>query len=66
MADQRVVATTEPCIPGFHVAVDAVARERRYLGFIAGPPLPLARALVRSLPAGGGVQFLAIMALPSG
>lgn len=62
MDDLRIVAATESFIPGFQAAVDAVARERRYLGFIAGPPLPQARAFVRSLLAGGGVQFLVISA----
>jgi ribosomal protein S18 acetylase RimI-like enzyme len=60
--DVRIVPTTEAFIPGLQAVVDAVARERKYIGFIAGPPMAQATAFVRSLLAGGGVQLLAINA----
>ena len=59
MDEIRIVPTTEAHVEGFHRCVDAVARERRYLGFVTGPPLEQSRAFVRMLLAGGGVQVLA-------
>ena len=56
----RVVPTETQYIDSFHAAVDAVARERRYLAFVEGPPIEGTRAFVRALLAGAGVQFLAI------
>lgn len=56
----RIVPTSEAHVEGFHRCVDAVARERRYLAFVAGPPLEHSRAFVRMLLDGGGVQVLAI------
>ena len=56
----RIVPTSEAHVEGFHRCVDAVARERRYLGFVAGPPLEQSRAFIRMLLDGGGVQVLAI------
>ena len=56
----RIVPTTEAHVDGFHRCVDAVARERRYLGFVAGPPLAQSRAFVQMLLDGGGVQVLAV------
>jgi RimJ/RimL family protein N-acetyltransferase len=56
----RIVPTTEDHIEGVHRCVDIVARERRYLVFVAAPPLAQSRAFVRMLLDGGGVQFVAI------
>lgn len=56
----RIVATTEAYVPGFHACVDAVARERRYLGFVEGPPLSASREFVRGVLEGGGVHIVAI------
>ncbi len=56
----RIVPTTESLLTGFHAAVDAVARERSYLAFVAAPPLERTADFVRSLLAQGGVQFLAL------
>ena len=47
-------------IEGFHRAVDAVARERKYLAFLEGPPLESARAFVLDNIARGNPQFVAI------
>ena len=35
----EIVAITEDHIPGFWSAVDSVARERKYLAFLEGPPI---------------------------
>jgi RimJ/RimL family protein N-acetyltransferase len=56
----RIVPTTEEYILGFHPAVDSVARERKYLGFLAAPPIEQTIIFVRQLLAGGGVQVLAV------
>src|SRR4051812_16920044 len=56
----QILPTTESHIAGFAAAVDAISRERRYLGFLVGPPIEQSTAFVRTLLAGGGVQFVAI------
>ncbi|TBR17423.1 GNAT family N-acetyltransferase [bacterium] len=56
----RVVPTEERHIAGYHAALDAVARERRWLLFLEAPPLERSAAFVRRLLAGGGVQFIAV------
>jgi len=58
----RIVPTTEPLLAGFHAAVDAVARERRYLNLVAAPPFEETTQFVRNVLASGGVQFLALSA----
>jgi RimJ/RimL family protein N-acetyltransferase len=60
MDNIRVVPTTEAHIEGFQRCVDAVARERRWLDFVKGPPLAQSRAFVDTLLAGAGVQFVAL------
>ncbi len=47
-------------IEGFHRAVDAVARERKYLAFLEAPPLASAREFVLENIAKGNPQFVAI------
>jgi ribosomal protein S18 acetylase RimI-like enzyme len=37
--DYTIVPITEDHIPGFHTAVDFVAREKKYLTFLEAPPL---------------------------
>jgi RimJ/RimL family protein N-acetyltransferase len=56
----RIVPTAEQFIAGLHRCVDAVARERRYLGFTEAPPLAASRAFVQALLAGAGIQFVAV------
>ncbi len=56
----RIVPTTEAHIEGLQRCVDAVARERRWLGFVEGPPLVQTRAFVGMILAGAGVQFVAL------
>ncbi|HMA23321.1 MAG: N-acetyltransferase family protein [Gemmatimonas sp.] len=60
MVTVRIVPTDETYVEALHHTLDAVARERRYLAFVEGPPLEGVRAFVRALIAGAGVQFLAI------
>lgn len=60
MTDIRIIPTTDAHVEGFHQCVDMVARERRYLGFVEGPPLAQSRAFVEMLLAGGGVHFVAV------
>jgi RimJ/RimL family protein N-acetyltransferase len=56
----RIVPTTEAHIEGLQRCVDAVARERRWLGFLEGPPLAATHAFVDSILRGAGVQFVAL------
>lgn len=60
MAPVRFVPTGEEHVAGFQACVDAVARERRYLGFTEGPPLPVSEEFVRNVLAAGGVHMVAI------
>src|SRR5690242_15600960 len=60
MDELRIVPTAEKYAEGLNAVVDAVARERRYIGFIEGPPLEGTRAYVQRILAGAGVQLLAI------
>jgi ribosomal protein S18 acetylase RimI-like enzyme len=60
MDEVRFVPTAEHYAEGFNAAVDAVARERRYIGFVEGPSLESTREFVRSILAGAGVQILAV------
>lgn len=41
-----IVPIEESHIEGFHRGLDVVARERRYLSFLAGPPIETIRAFV--------------------
>lgn len=56
----RIVGAQERHIAGYHAALDAVARERRWLCFLAAPPLERSAAFVRELLAGAGVQVVAV------
>jgi RimJ/RimL family protein N-acetyltransferase len=60
MENIRIVPTTEAHIEGLQRCVDLVARERRWLGFVEGPPLVQTRAFVGMILAGAGVQFVAL------
>lgn len=57
-----IVPITEAHIEGFWAAVDVVARERRYLSFLEGPPLAMSRAFVRENLAGNWPHFVAVAA----
>lgn len=56
----RIVPTAKKYAAGVCHAVDVVARERRYLGFVEGPPLEASQAFIQALIGGAGVQLLAI------
>lgn len=60
LREVRVVPTAERYVEGFNRAVDIVARERRYIGFLEGPPLESSRNLIQHVLSGGGVQRLAV------
>lgn len=60
MSEIRVVPTGTNYVEGIHRAVDVVARERRYLGLVEGPPVGATRAWVEALVAGAGFQFVAV------
>jgi len=56
-----IVPITETHLDDFHAAVDAVAREKKYLAFLAAPPLAESRAFVRANIAAGDPQFVALV-----
>ena len=60
MDEIRIVPTGERYADGFNAVVDAVARERRYIGFVEGPSLESTREFVRSILGGAGVLLLAV------
>jgi ribosomal protein S18 acetylase RimI-like enzyme len=57
-----IVPTGEKYAESFNAVVDAVARERRYIGFVEGPSLESTREFVRGILGGAGVQLLAVKA----
>jgi ribosomal protein S18 acetylase RimI-like enzyme len=54
----RIVPIAEEHIPGFHAAVDVVARERKYLAFLQAPPLEDATRFVLANIEHGYPQFV--------
>jgi RimJ/RimL family protein N-acetyltransferase len=60
MDEIRIVPTGAEHVEGFCRAVDAVARERRYIGLLEGPALEAGRAFVEHVIAGGGVHLVAL------
>lgn len=58
----EIIAISEAHIESFHRAVDAVARERRYLAFLEAPPLPATRSFVLDMIAHRHPQFVALSA----
>lgn len=59
-ANISIVPTSDEHVPGYNRCVDAVARERRFIGLVEGPSLEQSREFVRNLMSGGGVQFVAV------
>jgi ribosomal protein S18 acetylase RimI-like enzyme len=57
-----IVPIEESHIGGFHRTLDFVARERRYLAFLEGPPLESTRAFVLDHIKRGHPQFVAVSA----
>jgi ribosomal protein S18 acetylase RimI-like enzyme len=60
MDEVRIVPTGERYAESFNAVVDAVARERRYIGFVEGRSLESTREFVRRILGGAGVQLLAV------
>jgi RimJ/RimL family protein N-acetyltransferase len=60
MDEIRIVPTGEAHVEGFNRAVDAVARERRYIGYVEGPPLEMSRQFIHHVLGGGGVHLVAV------
>ena len=60
MVDYRIAPTADEHVEELQAAIDAVARERRYLAAVSGFPLEQTRQFVASVAAGGGVQHVAL------
>jgi RimJ/RimL family protein N-acetyltransferase len=56
----RIVPIAEEHIEGFHACLDAVCRERRYLGMLQAPPLASVRDFVQSNIENSVPQFVAL------
>ncbi len=61
-ADLQVVPIGRTHIPGFHAAVDSVAKERRYLAMLEAPSLARTRRLVLDSLRAGAVHVVAVSA----
>ena len=59
-ADYRIEPTADAHVEELQAAIDAVARERRYLAAVSGFPLEQTRQFVASVAAAGGVQHVAL------
>ena len=58
--DIRIVPTDERYVESLNRALDIVAWERRYIGFVEGPPMESTRTFIRHVLSGEGVQRLAV------
>lgn len=58
--DVKIVPMADEYIPGFYRCLDAVARERKYLAFLAAPPFEAVRSYVLSNPERNVLQFVAL------
>ncbi len=57
----QILPITEEHIEGFRAAVDSVAREHKYLAFLEGPPLEMARSFVLENIQGNWPHFIALV-----
>ena len=57
----QILPISERYIKSYHACLDAVARERLYLGFVEVPPSKSTRGFVRGVIAGGFPMFLAVV-----
>ena len=57
----QIVPITDALIPAFHAVLDAVAREKRHLGFLEAPPLEETTAWVRAGVERGFPHFVALV-----
>lgn len=60
--DYQIIPITMAHIEGFRKAVDSVAREKRYLSFLEGPPFEMSKAFVETNLAEGWPHLLAVRA----
>ena len=56
----RILPVSDEHLPGFHAALDTVARERKYIALTAAFPLPGTIAFIHQMLAAGGLQFVAL------
>ena len=56
----RIVPTTDALVDGVNRCLDAVARERRWIAIVEGPPPDGSREFVRGVLAAGGVHLAAV------
>ena len=59
-SDVKIVPISERHIEGYHRCLDSVARERRYIGFVQGPPLESSREFVLSNIRNSVPQFVGL------
>lgn len=59
-SDVMIVPISERHIEGYHRCLDSVARERRYIGFVQGPPLESSREFILSNIQNDVPQFVAL------
>jgi len=62
MASVEIVPIAQDHIESFHLALDLVARERRYLSFLVAPPFESVRAFVLDNIKQGYPQLVAVLA----
>ena len=60
MTDLEIVPIAEHHIPGFHAAVDVVAREKQFLAFLEAPPLEQMTTFVLHNIEQGNPQFVVL------
>jgi GNAT superfamily N-acetyltransferase len=60
MNTYKIDSIKEEYIEGFCVAVDSVARERKYLAFLEGPPIDMSRKFVEENIEGNWPHFVAV------
>ena len=60
MEEIQIVPTAIKYADSFNAAVDIVARERKYIGFVEGPPLEGTRHFIQRLVDGSGIQMPAV------
>ncbi len=56
----QIAPVSEKLVPGYREALDAVARERKYLMFLEAPPLESVNEFVSKLIQDNEIQFMAL------
>lgn len=60
MDEIRIVPTGQAHAESFSRCVDAVARERRWIGYVQGPGVEASRQFIHHVRQGGGVHLVAV------